>query len=112
MSREIGGRAEGTALKYLEQQGFTLIIQNFFTPLGEIDLIGLMDETLLFIEVKIRKSAGFGGALEMVTYTKQNKIRKTAEVFLQRYQQYQSYECRFDVIGITAGQLEWIKGAF
>ena len=96
----------------MQQQGFILIEQNFLTPLGEIDLIGMLDEVLVFVEVKARNTASFGSALEMVTKSKQNKNRKAAQIFLQRYTRYQNVECRFDVVGITAGKIEWIKAAF
>ncbi|WP_395946203.1 YraN family protein [Caedibacter taeniospiralis] len=115
MSRQIGQNAEEQACQFLQQQGFSLICQNFSPPPpppGEIDLIGVLDVIVLFVEVKARRSAEFGTALDMVGKTKQIKIRKTAEIFLQRHTRYQNAECRFDVIGITSGEIEWIKGAF
>ncbi|WP_100551378.1 YraN family protein [Caedibacter taeniospiralis] len=112
MSRQIGQNAEEQACQFLQQNGFSLICQNFSTPLGEIDLIGVLDGIVLFVEVKARRSAEFGTALDMVSKTKQIKIRKTAEIFLQRYTRYQNAECRFDVIGITGGEIQWVKAAF
>ena len=112
MSRKIGDQAEQQALCFLQKQGFKLVQRNFSTKLGEIDLIGFLHDALLFVEVKQRASGCFGSALEMVTIKKQQRIRKTAMVFLQRYQKYQSASCRFDVIAITEGKLEWIQDAF
>lgn len=112
MSRTIGGEAENKALVFLETQGFSLIARNFLTPLGEIDLIGQIADVLIFVEVKARKSAQFGSALEMVTKAKQIKVRKTAQVFLQQHPHYQYAECRFDVIGITADDIQWVQAAF
>ncbi len=112
MSKAIGNEAEKKALEYLSQKGFRVLFQNFSTPLGEIDLIGLVENTLIFVEVKYRASDLFGSALEMVGYQKQQKLKKTAASFLQKHKQYQSLACRFDVVAITANQIEWVKGAF
>ena len=70
------------------------------------------DKTLIFIEVKYRKSANFGTAQEMVSKSKQQKIINTANIFLEQNPQYQNYECRFDVIAINNNDIEWIKSAF
>lgn len=112
MSRNIGMNGEKKALDYLSQFNFRLIQQNFLTPFGEIDLIGQIDKCLIFVEVKMRASSRYGLAAEMVSYHKQQKIRKAAMAFLQKNKAYQSLDCRFDVIAITEGQLEWIKAAF
>ena len=112
MSRAIGSEAEAKALAFLRTQGFTLIAKNFLTPLGEIDLIGQTADVLIFVEVKARKSAQFGSALEMVTKSKQIKVRKTAQVFLQQHPCYQNAECRFDVVGITGDEIQWVQAAF
>lgn len=112
MSRAIGVEAENRALTFLENQGFHLIAKNFLTPLGEIDLIGQIADVLIFVEVKARKSAQFGSALEMVTKSKQIKVRKTAQVFLQQYPHYHHAECRFDVIGMTGDDIQWVQAAF
>lgn len=112
MSRKIGDQAEQQALRFLQQKGFKLIQRNFSIKFGEIDLIGFLNNTLLFVEVKQRASGVFGNALEMVGSKKQQRIRKTAMVFLQRYQKYRNASCRFDVIAITSGELEWIQSAF
>ncbi|WP_119344211.1 YraN family protein [Facilibium subflavum] len=112
MSNKIGAQAEEKALQFLQTKGFCLIQRNFTTPLGEIDLIGRLENQLLFVEVKQRKNGQFGTALEMVTYQKQQKIRKASMIFLQKNVKYQCLPCRFDVISITADKLDWIQAAF
>lgn len=112
-----GAAAEDAASLFLTQQGFTLIAQNFNTPLGEIDLIVQKATTLVFVEVRLRKSNSLVSALESVTRAKQRKIGRAAAVFLQRHKQYQECDCRFDVIACTQlvnGQHEfdWIEAAF
>ncbi len=80
--------------------------------MGEIDIVALKARVLVFIEVKYRKSAIFGSAAEMVSYQKQRKIIKTAQYFLLKHPEFESFECRFDVVAITGKKLEWLAGCF
>ena len=110
-----GEDAESIALHWLEARGLTLVMRNYSRKCGEIDLIMRHRHDLVFVEVRYRKNRAFGGAEESVTRKKQNKIRKTAESFLQQYRN--RYEqCRFDVIAITGAkdrfEINWIKHAF
>lgn len=114
-SHHIGKDYEQQALHYLKQQGLSLVSQNFHCRQGEIDLIMAEKQCLIFIEVRFRKSAAYGSAIESVTRQKQARIIHTAQVFLQQHSgSYLSY--RFDVIAISpsASQNEiiWIKDAF
>jgi len=110
---DIGNRAELQACKFLISQDVKIIEQNFKAlPYGEIDIIAINGDTLIFVEVKYRKSASFGTAQEMVSRAKQQKIINTANIFLDQNLQYQNYECRFDVVAINNDSLEWIKNAF
>ena len=78
--------------------------------------------TLVFVEVRYRRSEQFGGAIESVTPAKQKKIRLTAAHYLQSHPRLQSSNCRFDVIGLTHAssdafhttelRFDWIKNAF
>lgn len=116
--RKIGNQAEQIALDYLSKQGLKMIEQNYLTPLGEIDIIMLDKHTneLVFIEVRYRKNTEFGCAIETVNHSKQVKITKTAQQYLQYQQQYQDFSCRFDVVGIESNlkypTINWIKDAF
>ena len=106
-----GAWAEDKAYDYLKQQGLSPITRNFRSKVGEIDLIMQDQEDVVFIEVRYRKNANYGSALDSVTYHKQQKIIKTAEIYLQRH--YKHYPpCRYDILAITGSQLEWIKNAF
>ena len=71
---------------------------------------------LVFIEVRYRKNQSFGGPLESITAKKQNKIKKTAESFLQKHPKLKFDQCRFDVMAISNkyGQpdIDWIQHAF
>jgi len=77
-SNSKGVVAEKKALTYLLDQGLTLLHQNYYCRFGEIDLIMLDQDTLVFIEVRYRNNNKFGGALASINQTKQRKIIKTA----------------------------------
>lgn len=102
-----GAAAEARALTFLQQQGLTLVEQNFSCRWGEIDLILRDQETLVFVEVRQRSSALFGGAAASVSAGKQAKLWRTAEVYLQRIRRIPV--CRFDLIAIDGDQLEWMR---
>lgn len=110
---QIGNKAELEACNYLTQQELQIIQKNFKAlPYGEIDIIALDNDVLVFIEVKYRKSDSFGFAQEMVTPSKQSKIINTANIFLQQNPLYENKECRFDVIAINNSNIDWLKNAF
>lgn len=102
-----GQAAEARALAYLQQQGMQLVERNFTCRFGEIDLIMREQQTVVFVEVRQRSSAQFGGAAASVTAAKQGKLWRTAEVFLRRYTTPPG--CRFDLIAIQGGDLNWIR---
>jgi putative endonuclease len=95
-----GAYHEGIALTYLLERGYTLIKQNFrFGKLGEIDLVMRDRGVYVFVEVKARRSHGYGLPEEAVTPAKRRKIRKVAEGFVY-INRLVHYEARFDVIAI------------
>lgn len=109
-----GTQAEVLARRFLEKQGLVFIEANFRLRIGEIDLIMLDQDILVFVEVKYRSSNTFGSPLEQVTFAKQRKIKLVAGVYLQR--QATLPVTRFDVVGITPKGSNyrycWVKGAF
>jgi putative endonuclease len=114
-AHNIGKETELFAQQYLIREGLVLITKNFRCRGGEIDLIMQDNKALVFIEVRFRRSATFGSAIESVTQQKQACIIYIAYFFLQQHhKQYQSY--RFDVIAITPSgeknEIQWIKDAF
>jgi putative endonuclease len=116
--RRIGNKAEALALDHLKQQGLSLIEQNYLTKLGEIDIIMLdkTADTLVFVEVRYRKSNNYGTAIETVTRSKQQKLMRTAQQYLQKHPTYQHFLCRFDVVGVESDlkypTITWIQSAF
>ncbi len=108
-----GKQAEQLACVYLQKQGLKLIERNFHCRRGEIDLIMQDGQTLVFIEVRYRRNAYHGSALESITNLKQSRIITTAQHYLM--QSGWPHNCRFDVVAITADltdQIRWIRDAF
>ena len=79
-----GRWGEDAALDHLENAGYELIERNFHTRYGEIDLIMKIGTLVVFVEVKLRRHGYFASALEYVNRSKQMKLRKTAELWLQK----------------------------
>lgn len=101
--RRVGDRGEALALGYLVEKGYAPVERNYRTQRGEIDLILNDGNTLVFVEVKLRRGTGFGDPLEAVTSRKQARIRLIAEQYLaEKGENFaDGFDAiRFDVIGI------------
>lgn len=94
----LGQWAEQTALLFLQSQQYQYVNKNYHSRFGEIDLIVKRENELVFVEVKARSAGSYAGACEVISYSQQRKIIKTAQFFLQRYPNYYNFDCRFDVI--------------
>ncbi len=108
-----GAQAEQIAAEYLERHGLRLIERNYRCRQGEIDLILDDRATLVFVEVRLRQSAAFGGAAASITAKKQQRIVYAAQHYLQRLKRIPP--CRFDVVlldDLTVNSVQWIKDAF
>lgn len=110
--KDLGAEKEREAKAFLKQQGLKFIAQNFHCKWGEIDLIFSQPETntIIFVEVRYRSSAKYGGAAQSVTPEKQNKIKKSAIFYLS--QRKLEPNIRFDVIAFEQQQLNWLQSAF
>jgi len=104
---ESGRLAEDRALAYLQTQGLVLIKRNFRSRRGEIDLIMRDADTLVFVEVRQRRSREFGDAAASITAVKRARLGRCAEFFLQRYPSASS--CRFDAVCIDGEALTWLR---
>jgi len=98
--RMIGDAGEDEAVKYLIQKGYKIIKRNYSCKFGEIDIIAKKDDSLIFIEVKTRKSNYFGEPQEAVDYNKLEKINMAIDCFLNYYKIEDKYNLRIDVIEI------------
>ena len=95
-----GAWGEAQAWEYLRKKKYKLIASGFRCRFGEIDLIVADKRHLLFVEVKLRKSADFAQAREFVELKKQSRLRTTAQMYLSKYPT--KLQPRFDVIEIYA----------
>jgi putative endonuclease len=117
-TKQQGDAAEDLALDYLQKAGLRLLARNFKTPGrggGEVDLImRAPDGTLVFVEVRQRKSASHGGAAASVSGHKRRRIVLAARFYLARVPKLPP--CRFDVLSIDgvgdAQRVEWLQAAF
>jgi len=116
-TRETGNITEIFAANYLVKQGLIIQEKNLYSRMGEIDIIMKDGDTFVFVEVKYRASAQFGGAISTISAKKQQKIRKTAAFYLQQcgLNEYNT-PCRFDVIALQGNisnlDITWLKNAF
>jgi putative endonuclease len=112
---DLGRAAEQAARQHLERNGLRLIEQNWRCRQGELDLVMLDGDTVVFVEVRARRHSAWGGALESVDARKRGKLIMAAELFLQQQSRWARHPCRFDVVAIStsgATHLDWIKNAF
>ena len=105
-----GKAAEDRAADYLVGQGLRLVARNWRCRGGEIDLILRDGDSLVFVEVRARKSAAFGGAAASITTTKQARLIHAARLYLAS--QTRLPPCRFDALLFEGDALTWLKDAF
>jgi putative endonuclease len=113
-TKQQGDAAEDKALAFLRTRGLQLVARNYRTPGrggGEIDLVVReRDGTLVFVEVRKRAGAGYGGAAASIGWQKQRRIVFAARHFLMRLPA--PPPCRFDVISMEGGSIQWMRAAF
>lgn len=110
--RKKGEAAENVAVQFLKLQGYQILARNFYARTGEIDIIAEESGYLVFIEVKFRKNTEYGYPAQAVDQKKQEKIRKTAMVYLKKKHISFERSIRFDVVEILGKKIRVIKHAF
>lgn len=114
--QNLGKRAEEYAFLFLQKQGLKPLERNYRCYYGEIDLIMLDQDDIVFVEVRSKGRIDFGNAFESINQSKIQKLIKTATHFLQKKNWLHTKPSRFDVVAIHPVdgkmQLEWIKNAF
>jgi putative endonuclease len=112
----VGGYGERVAARALDAAGFVLLDRNWRCPRGELDLVARDGATIVFCEVKTRRSDAFGTPVEALTPTKVRRLRALAALWLADHPQVRG-PVRFDVVSVRpqrsgAAQVEHLRGAF
>lgn len=115
-NQDRGQRAEQEAASLLRGQGLRIIDTNYRCRFGEIDIVARSETHLIFVEVRYRNTAHYGGGAASVDFRKQRKLILAARHFLSQGR-FNELPCRFDVIEASQGsadklQLNWISNAF
>ena len=109
---EAGAQAEELVAELFRRAGLRILARNWRCRHGEIDLIAQDGGTLVFAEVRYRRSASFGGAAESITDAKRSRLVAAAGLYLAGRPQA---DCRFDVLlldTLQGGHIRWIRNAF
>ncbi len=109
--RARGQWGEDRACTHYRRLGYSIVERNWRCEQGEIDVVARLGDTVVFCEVKARRSPAFGGAAAAVDHRKQRRIRRLAAAWLAD-RQVSGVEVRFDVVAITGVDVELIEGAF
>jgi putative endonuclease len=113
--QQFGQKGELLAARHLKKNGYKILEQNYRTQMGEIDIIAKDKETIVFVEVKARRSNHFGNPKWAITSKKQRKISMVALYYLKATNQ-NSAKARFDVVAIRSKhdkpEIEIVKNAF
>jgi putative endonuclease len=116
--KSAGEDYETRAAQWLTDRGMRLLARNFRAKTGEIDIIARDRDHLVFLEVRARSNRAFSTAAGSVDRRKQQRILRTAQLYLQRHPELARLPCRFDVIAFEPRQsgihleIRWIPGAF
>lgn len=105
-----GARAEALAAAYLESQGLVIVARNVRNRFGEIDLIAKERDMLVFVEVRLRTSARFGGASASITAAKRSRLTAAAESYLAALDR--TPPCRIDAVlldRLDPARIEWLR---
>ncbi len=110
-NRARGRWGEDLAAAHYRRSGYEVLDRNWRSPTGELDLVVRRGPTIVFSEVKARRTADFGPAAAAVTVAKQRRIRQLAVEWLRAHELHAD-SIRFDVVAITGSRLELITDAF
>jgi putative endonuclease len=116
--RSIGDYYEEQAVQLLCASGLCILTRNFARKTGEIDIIAKEGNCLVFLEVRVRSHSGYAGAAASIDRRKQQRIIRTAHLYLRDHPKWRQSPCRFDVIAFEPRQsapdlsANWIRSAF
>ena len=112
-AQRTGDAAEERALNHLKRTGrHRCLDRNFRSRGGEVDLITLEGQLLVFVEVRARTDTAFGRPEATVDQRKQRRLATAARAFLASHPEHANRICRFDVVAVDGDGLRWIPDAF
>ena len=106
----LGARGEDRAVAFLIGAGYRIVARNLRMPGGEIDVVAMDGQTLVFVEVKARRSRSFGSGLAAVGAQKRSRLASLAADFAQVVAPGARY--RFDIVAIDGNRLTLHRNAF
>lgn len=109
--RTDGQLAEDQAARFLERHGLTVLARNVACRGGELDLVCRDGQTLVFVEVRLRRNRAFGGAGSSITAGKRRRIVLAARHYLAAHGNVQC-ACRFDCVLLDGETIDWLRDAF
>ena len=115
--KSLGDRGEDAAAKFLKRQGFHILARGLDSPLGELDIVAVDGRTVVFVEVKTRRSDDAGRPSEAIDPRKEQRMTQAALAYLKS-NRLLNYSARFDVVAITWPEnarkpaIEHFKNAF
>lgn len=117
MAAQTGQVGEEAVARWLRENGYVILDRNYHSRYGEIDIIARDETYLVFVEVKTRDAARKAEPQEAVTASKQRKLIQTALLYLQTKPEFQNFQPRFDVAGVTVAgtdvkTVRYFAGAF
>ncbi len=108
---EVGVSSEDRAVDFLQRHGYRIVERNYRCKIGELDIIARDGETLVFVEVRSRRTNIYGSALEAVGPRKQRKVSRVAMQYLS-WRRPRFDTARFDVVAITGPEIVLVKDAW
>ncbi len=115
--KSLGDRGEDAAARFLKRQGYHILARHYDSPLGELDIVAVDGRTVVFVEVKTRRSNDAGRASDAIDQRKEQRMTQAALGYLKSNRLLE-YSARFDVVAITWPEnmrkptIEHLKNAF
>lgn len=103
MKKDTGREGEKFALKYLKRKGYRILASNYSTPVGELDIVAMDGDTLVFVEVKTRTTLLYGHPFEAVNAEKQRRLKRLA-LYYMKAKKVSNTGGRFDVMSLRKGE--------
>ena len=108
---EVGATSEQIAVRTLEERGYLIVERNYRCDIGELDIVAIDGDVMVFVEVRSRATDEYGDAIESVNRKKQRKVTQVAELYLlQKRPGFHEY--RFDVVAINGDKIDLYQDAW